>query len=360
MSSARRTLVVVALLCIATSLLIRVAFASSPSPRLERWVSSIALPQPELAEIRTDRPKPTRRVESYAGYERWCEAVEPKPCRTAKDCGPAPDGRAQGCVEPWWASKHNRDLPADERERVCASAWPGRGQQKWRRARLEAVVEHVCRRPGCDPKTLSAALGIVASRESTWRPWKAHRLGGDVRANRSAFVLKAKRYGHEQVLERRKIRGQTREVAIDVALRRGGNRHYRDQSRWQGYGLFGQNSPLFVYLWDPAAPPEILCREVESIDTYLERARIAARKQSSLGVRPTWASVAAALGTGDVVPTAAAIERFRKPATRAGIDADAPVSARDFGEPLGADVPSRRLAAEILRSRIDARLGSES
>jgi hypothetical protein len=358
MSSSRRTLVVVAVLCLAMSLLIRVAFASS-SPQLVRWTVPIelSLPKPESPPVRTVRPKAPR-LEPYAGYDRWCEAVEPAPCRSAKDCRPAPDGKPQACVEPWWAAKRNRKLPKAERERVCASAWPRRAEQRWRRARLEAVVEHVCRGAGCNARTLGAFMGAVAQRESTWRPWKTHRLNGDLRANRSTYALKAKRYGHGHVLERRK--GAARDIIAGVSLQRGGNPHYRDSQRWQGYGLFGQNSALFVYLWDPKAPPEILCREVEATDTYLERARIAARKQHSLGVRPTWATVHAAIATGDVVPKPSAVERFRPQARRAGIDPDEPVSARDFGEPLGADVPSRRLAAEILRTRIDGRFGAGS
>ena len=323
MSNARRVLVVIAMLMLAISLLIRVAMATS---RVERWVAipELAPPPVELAEPElADEPDP------YAGWQTWCEPIEPAPCRTSKDCAAAPDGRAQRCVTPWWA---NRKIPAAERPKVCASPWPGRHEQKWRRARLDTIVAQLCRRPHCNPVELTAFVGVVASRESTWRPWKAHRLNGDLRANRTAWGRLASRYR--------------------------GNPHYRDRNRWQGLGDKGQNAALYVFLSDPMAPPEILCREVESTDTYLARARIAVSKQADLGLRPTWATVHAALATGDIRPKASAVDRFRPQARKAGIDPDRRVTTRSFGERLGADVASRRLAAEILRARVDARLGS--
>jgi len=325
MSNTRRVLVVLAMLMLATALLIRVASASSSS--VKRWV---VVPPVELVErgVAADEPEVEVELEPYEGWNTWCERVVPAPCRTANDCAPAPDGRAQRCVTPYWA---NKKLPKAERPKVCASRWPGRHEQQWRRARLETIVAHVCRRPGCDPVELAAFVGTVAARESTWRPWKAHRLNGDLRANRTAWGRLAGKYR--------------------------GNPHYRDRDRWQGLGDKGQNAALYVFLSDPQAPPEILCREVESTDTYLARARIAVNKQADLGLRPTWASVHAALATGNIRPSAAAVERFRPQARKAGIDPDERVSARDFGDRLGADVPSRRLAAEILRARVDARFG---
>lgn len=328
--SNRRILVVVAILCIVTSLLIRVACVASASSGIERWTLAPELPTRarELPERRRPSARPfSRKPDPYAGWDRLCEPVVAPPCSVDSDCSRSPDGRPQRCVVPWWADK---PVPVAEREHVCAAPSPGAAERRWRKSRLDAVVEHVCR-GGCSKRELGAFLALVAQRESTWRPWKIHRLNEDLRANRRAWARIAPKYS--------------------------GNPHHRDPSRWQGMGLFGSNAALFAFLWDPAAPPEVLCREIESIDTYLARARIAARKQASLGLAPTWATVHGALATGDIRPTEGSLERFRGPARRAGIDPDARVSAGDFGQPLGQDVASRRLAAEILRGRIDLRLG---
>jgi len=137
--------------------------------------------------------------------------------------------------------------------------------------------------------------------------------------------------------------------------------HYDDRERWQGYGLFGQNAALFVHHWDPAAPPEALCREVEAVATYLAKARVALRKQQDLGVPTTWASVHAALAAGEVRPSSATLDRFRKQARkqRSSLDVDARISERSLGRGLGRDVLARRLAAEILRGRLDVVTGRD-
>ena len=286
--------------------------------------------------------------DGYAGAQSWCEPPTLRMCSEQADCAAVklPGGHTAHCVRPYWAS--------DDKTKVCAAAWPGRRERRWREARLRGIAAEICSGSRCRPSELGAFLSVVAKRESTLRPWKAHRLNGDVRANRVSWMVKAKKYGHEHVIERKKIRGQIRDVIVGVKLRKDGNRYYADEERWQGYGLFGQNSPLFVYLWDPEAPPEVLCREVEAVATYTERARIAAGKQRSLGITPTWATVHAALAVGEVRPSQAAIERFRRQAKRVELDADAVVTPDSFGRSLGATVPARRLAAELLRARIDA------
>lgn len=270
-------------------------------------------------------------------------------CTTNADCADlrTPTGLQLSCARPYWAK--------DETTKVCATRWPTRRERQWREDRLREIASEICSGPKCSDEALGAFLSIVAIRESTLRPWKAHRLNGDVKANRAAWMFKAKKYGHEHVIEREKVNGEWRDVIVGVKLTHTGNRNYADEKRWQGYGLFGQNSALFVYLWDPAAPPEVLCREVEAVATYTARARIAATKQRNLGIAPTWATVHAALAAGEVRPSAATIERFRKRARRTELDVDAPVTPDSFGRGLGEDVPARRLAAELLRARIDAK-----
>jgi len=283
--------------------------------------------------------------DGYEDAKRWCEQPVLRACATEADCAAVvlPGGGRTHCAKPYWAK--------DDQTKVCAAKWPSRREREWREARLHEIVGEICSGARCRPSQLGAFLALVATRESTLRPWKAHRLNGDVRANRVAWMLKAKRYGHEHVVEKKK----GREVIVGVKLRKGGNRYYADEMRWQGYGLFGQNSPLFVYLWDPEAPPEVLCREVEAVATYTERARVAATKQRNLGITPTWATVHAALAAGEVRPSPGAIERFRKQARRTELDPDAVVTPGSFGRSLGSTVPARRLAAELLRVRVNAK-----
>jgi len=311
-----------------------------------------ATPLPSAAVGGAQDRRPAPRVQhSRDGYEdakSWCEPPVLRSCTTQADCDDVvlPNGRTAKCARPYWAK--------DEHTKVCAAKWPSRREREWREARLREIVSEICSGARCRPGELGSFLSLVAMRESTLRPWKAHRLNGDVRANREAWTLKAKRYGHEHLIEKKKIRGKGHERIAGVKLRRGGNRYYADEQRWQGYGFFGQNSPLFVYLWDPAAPPEVLCREVEAVATYTERARVAATKQKNLGITPTWATVHAALAAGEVRPSLGAIERFRKQAKRVELDPDARVTPESFGRSLGSTVPARRLAAELLRVRIDA------
>lgn len=309
-----------------TAIGIRFAMASSPPMLAGFETPSVELPaRPRLHAPARARAR-ERVADPYAGWQAWCEPVAMTSCKTDDDCSSlsTADRAHHRCVRPWWAERGTD-------ERVCAPKWPSRREQKWRRARMEEIVEEICSGAACNERALSNFLGIVAERESAWRPWKTHRLNGDLRANREAWARLAPRYA--------------------------GNPHHRDRDRWQGYGDKGQNAALFTFLWDPMAPPEILCREVESTATYLARARIAVRKQADLGIAPTWASVHAALASGEVRPSERALQSFRKQAGRVGLDADAPVTSRSFGRDLGTDVLSRRLAAELLRLRVDARHG---
>ncbi len=300
--------------------------------------ATVADPAETLREQRTrlHRGRPARKghrsrpaaADPYAGYQSWCEAPVPPPCRTDDDCRSLPSvaGRAQRCVRPWWSRTAG--------DRVCASPWPGRREQAWRRARIEQVAKEISfsrNSSGArgNARDLAAFLVLVAGRESSLRPWKAHRLNGDVRANRTAWARMHERYRDSP--------------------------HYDDRERWQGYGLFGQNSPLFVHHWDPAAPPEVLCREVEAVATYLAKARIALRKQADLGITPTWASVHAALAAGEVRPSKKTLDRFRNLARKRApdLDVDARISERSLGRSFGDDVLARRLFAELLRARLD-------
>lgn len=311
-------------------LLSSIAYALDP-PQLRRVTyrfGELRFEPPTPVEPRISVPAldntPTPHVDPYDGFAKWCEPLHPTACTRDEECSRGRDGRARRCIKPWWTAP-------GEKLKVCAGSWPTRHEQKWRKARLAAIVEHICGR-GCDESDLTAFLGIVAERESSWRPWKSHRLNGDVKANRETWSSKRSLYTE--------------------------NPHYAQRDRWQGYGLFGQNSPLFVYLWDPQAPPEVLCREVEAVSTYLERARTSARKQADLGIDPTWATVHAAVAGGKIRPSERSIEAFARVAARAGLDGNARVTPRSFGRGFGDDVRLRRIGADVLRTSLDARFGA--
>lgn len=307
------------------------------------------------------RRRPLRGADStlapdgYQGAERWCEAPVAVPCRVDADCTKVsvPDSRPHKCITPWWADEAERKLKKAQKIKVCAAPYPNRTEKKWRKQRLAAIVEQICVGTSCNEADVTALLSIVAGRESSWRPWKAHRLNGDVEANRTAHLSRARRYGHEQIVQ---TSSKGKPIPIAVKLTKDGNPYYGDVERWQGWGYYGQNSPLFVALWDDRAPPEILCREIEATETYLERARIAARKQADMGIAPTYATVHYALGSGQLKPKPEALARFIAKAKRRGLDATKPVSASSFGKRLGPTVESRRLAAEILRGQVEAAL----
>lgn len=344
------------------------ALASQP-PQLTTFTHSIVssigtqalaqtLPKPErLPKLRRsarhlqDLPVP----DGYDGAERWCQAAS-HPCQTDADCrgSAAVDSAPHRCVTPWWvkaSGKNKKDKPT----KVCGSPWPTRAERNWREARLAQIVEEICSGAECDAGDLTAFLSIVATRESTMRPWKAHRLDGDVRANASAWLQRSKRYGHEPVIIKTKRSGKTFEEIVAIKFSKDGNRYYSQEDRWQGLGYYGQNSALFVALWDSKAPPEILCHEIESTDTYLKSARSIVRKQADLGIEPTYATVHYALGTGDLRPKPSSIEKFIAKAKRHGLNAAKRVTTRSFGRELGPTVESRRLAAEILRGKVEAK-----
>lgn len=258
-------------------------------------------------KVLVDEPDP------YAGWETWCEPLEDRPCSTHAECGVDPDGHGRRCVHPFWAK--DRDL------KICASHWPTRDEQNERRARLREIVGQVCqRKDGCDPSKLHKFLSLIAARESSWRPWKRHRLNPDIEANAKAWRRMASRYE--------------------------GNKHYLDASRWQGWGLYGQNAAYHVRAWDLSAPPEILCREVESTLAYLNVARAATRRLAGLGIEVSWCTVHQAVAGGKF--RACSSKAFRRQAERAGLDPEEGVSAKDFGRALPREAGERRaLAAEI-------------
>lgn len=254
---------------------------------------------------------PTLEVETvvgpYDGWEDWCEEPYKDVCHCAKDetnkivCQPVDEdgnattcplsrtGRSQICLWPQWARK--RGINRHE----CTQKWFTRKEQRKQREAQGVIVDHVCKPPAwwddlskwggehkygtdaaklcwrlkggskalkqcrsnhyCHPDKLHRFLRIPAKRETSWNHEKDHTLNPDKRANVQAYG-KMKRRG-----------------VYD------GNPHYYDADRWsRGYGWYGHNAALAVWYWDPHAPPEILCRRVESTEIHLRKMRRAFKK----------------------------------------------------------------------------------
>ena len=236
----------------------------------------------------------------YIEYESWCEAIhkqtcecptrDPITCKKPKE--PCPDdrtGKAQQCIRPGWARREGSNVY------VCDPGWLNRRQQTRQREGQRIIVDAVCEWPRwaeelsqwgldhkyggdpsklcwhlpgnskalkvcrrkhfCQPDKLAKLLALVAARESTWNNNTSHELNFDIKANQQSYA-KARRKGWYE-----------------------DNPHFNHAERWQrGYGWYGFNAALHVFYWDNQAPPELLCRQVESTEIYLRKARRSFRK----------------------------------------------------------------------------------
>lgn len=310
----------------------------------------------------TPRSLSVVKPDPYAGWETWCEPIDhhSKPCQTKADCS----GYHSRCTIPRWARKAGTlDV------KMCAARWPGPKEQRWRRARLRVIVDSLCQPPEwwdekkdgngkrcwrfgwrrakqcmarkwCNPVKLHRFLRIVALRESTWRPWKRHRLNPDIVAAKTAWSRRSRKYGW--ILDEGKARRRVHDP----------NEHFLKRHRWMGLGLYGQNAALWVTGWDAHAPPEILCREPESTETYLRRARSVWRKirggldcdrdgkpdfwgsaqryTPNVAWRPSWADIHRGTSGGRLCPNDRPSSFIRRART-IKLDAQAPVEFAMLG-----------------------------
>jgi hypothetical protein len=326
------------------------------------------------------------RKSGYEGWKNWCEPVDyDVVCKGDDDCSGLnykAIGRSLQCVNPWWSK--------DEDLKICAPGYARRSERIWRYNRLRSIIgsayfdesDHCvddgrpvhkqhwrCQREWKRGELLTKFMWIPYKRETTGRPWKRHRLNPDLSANVQAWVRRADDYGWnvELVCDSGNRRCRKSELAIGDYTPMDGvesNPHYGQRHRWQyGLGPYGQNAALYVENWDPMAPPEILCRELESTEAYLRNARVAVRKLAS-GVdcdgdgkkdhwdkQPTWSIVHGAASSGKLCPPntkgeRGMMERFRDRAERDGLDPDGIVTLETLGKPID---PGRQneIAAEI-------------
>lgn len=279
-----------------------------------------------VAPVAEAEPEPA--VQGRDPRASWCEPLDQPFCQTTNDCT---DGAR--CIAPWWAETGTET-------KVCARPMPHRSERRWRSDRIRVYVDHVCRRSdGCEPNDLHAYIRVMALRESTWRPWKRHRLTADLEAAQRAWDRSADRFA--------------------------GNPAAGDPDRWgSGVGLLGQIPAHWLPRWDSMAPPETLCGEVEAVEAHLRAGREAVRKITA-GVqcdgrtftgtadgRPSWYDVSR-VNSGSLCPGSLEHrEAFAARARRVGLDPWAPVSAADLGESIPVD--GQDAIAADLRAQMDA------
>lgn len=336
-------------------------------PHVEAPVEAYALPVPMPSTKTVDRQAP---VDPYAGWQRRCEP-ELALCRSDDDCKDVfhPSGKAMKCIKPYWSKKNAEG----QWTKVCSPGWSNREERQWRRDRLRRLVtrayfdeldtcinglpleqqSRACQRETRLGETLTKFLWTVYARETTGRPWKRHRLNGDVSMAKTEWYKQQRRYGYAVAKDKR---GQIKSLYacktlskrpgepkwMDACRKRDPSPHFMDQDRWAyGLGPYGQNAALWTGTWDPMAPPEILCGEVEPTEAYLRGARRVWKKLRG-GItcngefyRPqvTWEILHRGVSGGQLCP-ARKPSQFRQQAGRHGLDPDQVVTLEMLGSPI--------------------------
>ena len=320
--------------------------------------------EPEDKEAPKDEDQSSNtepQIKTLTLYDLWpdmCEASRPKECKTVADC-PTDAGFEMRCITPYTAV---------EDYKVCIPKFPKRKQRLATRDRIMEIADDL--NASEDAKKL---LRLVALRESSFRPWKRHRLDPDRSANIGSYQSHGGYYGHESEYIR-KYRQH------ELIFKADGNPHYKESDRWsQGMGLYGQNAALWVYMWDPQAPPEVLCLEHVATYTYLRRIEAARRKLESgidcdrdpsngrefhgtaTGGGPSWYDVHRSASGGKICPgtraeLASDMRRyFAARAEKVGLDPNEKVDEGETGRGLG-DLDARKAwAMEWLPERLAQR-----
>lgn len=224
-----------------------------------------------------------------------CEPVDLKFCESDSECGEDLNCR--------------RSIALGEDVKVCIKPMPSRREK----LEVKKKVLDVAKSLGASMNA-QRLLGLVALRESSWRPYKAHNLSPDIVSTRTAW-------------------DRLRTVYTD-------NEFYGDRSRWRTLGLYGMNSPLWVKTWDAASPPEVLCDYRVATWLYLNKiSKSEATFRSGVncddnpdrefhGLRPegpTWEDIHRASSSGKYCPSFTEhgkkrSEGFRRRAKKVGLN----------------------------------------
>lgn len=254
-------------------------------------------------------------VDFYAGHTQWCEWVRPNKCGRAREknystkrmewvdygaCGTDHRGVKLRCVRPYWAK-------SDE-AKLCVSPFPPPAEQAWRRQRLRFIVGRFFglegewwKRVSTDHDAVRAQrlyrfFRVIAGRESSYRPWKAHNLGPDVEGAGAAYYRAEKQGTYSdnehfagyrllagpgtregemdfEFVENYKTYQEARDREAEILAR---NARWvtfvqKNEERWKSFGYAGQTTAGFVAEVDPTAPPEVLCLEAFSFGAYMNR-----------------------------------------------------------------------------------------
>ena len=228
------------------------------------------------------------------------------------ECGTDHRGEQMKCSHPHWSD--------DKHFKICHPPRTRAYIRGWRRARLRYVIGEVLgvrewwvtvdvgfKKSGLSwpefskvlfARTLFRYFLLVAHRETTMRPDIAHRLRGDVIGAGKSYRRQAKRDRyegnehfdgwrvlggvgprdgeftyeeiviadtfHEAEVLKEQIEVENPEWFVTVE---------KNSRRWKSWGYLGQNSAGFLFEVDKLAPPEAMCLETFSVETYLQRMR---------------------------------------------------------------------------------------
>lgn len=294
-----------------------------------------------FAEPVPPEPPPVQAVDD-GPQQSWCEPIEPSLCEVDAHCSPAMDGTDRVCRTPWFADV-----------KMCLAKFPSRDVQRWRKARMRVLVDEICKpRDGCKPEQLADYLETLIGRESSWRPYKLVRLGEDVEASAKAWAGKA-------------------------SLVYAGNPTVDEPWRWtEARGYFSQNTTYWLWRWDPMAPPEALCGEVEATIAHLRGARGRLRQLES-GVTcggelhsgtaegnssPSWYSVSLVNSGNETCPAKSGKrlrvrEHFERSARSRGLDPHGAVTRAMLGETVA--VEEQAAFAARVRRKMDEEAGAQ-
>lgn len=263
----------------------------------------------------------------YEGYEMWCQGITRPLCGKERtwlvdekkwevkqypECGTDHRGEQLMCSHPHWSD--------DKHFKICHPPRTLAHVRAWRRARLRYVIGEVIgarewwvtvdvgfKKSGLSWSEFSKALFartlyryfmLVAHRETTMRPDIAHRLPGDVVGARRSYKRQEERgryEGSDHFDGWRVVAGPgTRDgefrydeiVLVDtfdeakVLKEQIENENpewivvtEQNSRRWKSWGYLGQNSAGFLFEVDKMAPPEAMCLETFSVESYLRRMR---------------------------------------------------------------------------------------
>lgn len=203
-------------------------------------------------------------------------------------------------------------------------------RRKFTQAEQREVRRHigiVAREMGADPKL----LWIWALRESSYRPYKRHRLNPDQEAAYTAWQrfrhTDAREQHYRDIMKKSSAKDGTNDfwkakAALHRTLVYKDNPTYEARWRWStGYGLYGMQPIYHVKRWDRNAPPEILCDPVVATVTAVWAARTIRDNCVSMGFPGTYETVNRGYSSGHCKLRPGWSKYFQRRAERAGLDA---------------------------------------